>query len=612
MKRIRKILPILLIIFISNVLNYSLPQKTQAVNPEPFFYISILAPNTDVVRNQWVNLMVEQLPKIGIGIEIVDQTIWSQILPRTSGYPGPYPIPSYTNGGYDILFMDRNWLLDWDPTDFFDSSSIIPYGNNLYQYISQDMDWAISNYTSSFVLEDRIDWCEEIQAILYEDLPQTTIIYPLSLYPHAADFEGWDGLLWHLDCQNMDNWSVGTQTEFHYAIPEDFIDFHPYTYESIYDGQWLEQIYDGLVERDPLNGRAYSSKIASAITSADGLTYHIELASDVKWADGTPLNTSDVKFSYDLMIDEDFANPSLAYWQLYLDGSSVNVISATEMEITFKREYIFQDGNLALDIIPKHIWESIAPEDIETQARTWASLDPTKLIGTGPYYLTHYDGTNGVMHLKVNPYYDDWTGITPHFTDIYFEFSSNKEVALAELALGTIDMVDAKFLPQIDEIPAGKSYSLVENPISEEIAFNCHHPYIGTGEYCPISNPESGKSIRKAISTMIPREYLVEEILDGLGTPGITGCPPVAIGFDETLEPYPYSIDLAKMYMEEAGYSYGFGCSPPSSNWWERNSNYKWYFVGAAGLIVLGLTPWIVSSIVRKKGKIKNEKDDFS
>ncbi len=33
------------------------------------------------------------------------------------------------------------------------------------------MDYAIYNYTQSFVLADRIEWAEEIQAILYEDLP---------------------------------------------------------------------------------------------------------------------------------------------------------------------------------------------------------------------------------------------------------------------------------------------------------------------------------------------------------------------------------------------------------------------------------------------------------
>ncbi|MBN1330785.1 MAG: hypothetical protein JXA54_15035, partial [Candidatus Heimdallarchaeota archaeon] len=134
------------------------------------------------------------------------------------------------------------------------------------------------------------------------------------------------------------------------------------------------------------------------------------------------------------------------------------------------------------------------------------------------------------------------------------EFYSNKEGALSDLASGTLDMVDAQFVPQIDEVPAGTSYTLVEDPGTQEMAFNCLHPYLGTGELCPISDLESGKNIRKAISSMIPRETIVDEIMNGLAAPGSTGCPNVAVGYDETIGYYPYSIDLAKQYMEDAGF----------------------------------------------------------
>ncbi len=546
------VLPLAIMIAIS--VSPFLATSTQAANPIPFFSISVLAPNTNAARSQWATLMVEQLPKIGIGVDVFDHTGWAQITPRTWDYPGPYPIPPYDEGGYDLFFVGWSWGLDWDPTGLYDSPSITPNGDNFYQYTSQDMDWAISNYTASFVLDDRIYWCEEIQALLYEDLPQTTIIYPLSLYPHDVDFEGWDGLLWAATYQNMENWSVGDATEFHYACPADFVDFHPYFYESVYDAQWIEQIYDGMYERDPLNGRAYSPKIAESIDSTDGLTYTIVLKDDAVFADGDDLTTADVEFSYNLLIDPDFGNPSLAYWELYLDGSSVSITSATEMSITFLREYVFQDGNLAVDILPEHIWGGILPEDMEEQSVTWASGDPNKLMGSGPYYLEEYDGTNGVIHLVKNPYYAAWTGIDPNFDDIYLEYYSNKEGALSDLAAGEIQMVDAQFTPQIDEVPAGCAYTLVEDPGTQEMAFNCLHPYIGTGELCPISDPESGKNIRKAITSMIPRDTIVEEIMNGLAAPGVTGCPNVAIGFDETLEPYPYSIDLAKQYMEAAGF----------------------------------------------------------
>ena len=117
-------------------------------NPEPFFYISILVPST---YHQWIttvaSVMVEQLPKIGIGIDVFDHTVWAQISPRTWGYPGPYPIPEYSKGGYDLFFISWSWGFDWDPTGLYDSPSITPNGDNFYQYNNPEMDNAINSYT---------------------------------------------------------------------------------------------------------------------------------------------------------------------------------------------------------------------------------------------------------------------------------------------------------------------------------------------------------------------------------------------------------------------------------------------------------------------------------
>ncbi|NHJ86396.1 MAG: hypothetical protein FK734_13110 [Asgard group archaeon] len=555
----RVVLPLALMITLT-VMPF-IAQPVSAANPPPFFSISILAPNTNPARNQWATLMVEQLPKIGIGIDVFDHTGWAQISPRTWGHPGPYPIPTYAEGGFDILFVGWSWGLDFDPTGLFDTAGITPDGDNFYQYSNPEMDWAIGNYTSSFVLEDRIGYLEDIQAILYEDNPSACIIYPLSVYPMDVNFDqdSWDGLLWASSYQPMENWTIPGQTEFHYACPADFEDFHPYFYESVYDAQWLRQIYNALVERMP-PGRGYEGRLAQSFTSADGLTYNIELKPNVKWADGTALTTTDIAYSYQLLVDPVFGNPSIGYWENYLDANSVTIIDADSCTIEFLQNYVFQDGNLAVDLVPYHIWNPLGDNSThEAQAIAWAAddvLDSQKIIGAGPYYLEDYDGTNGVIHLKRNTYFDDWSGITPYFEDIYLEFYSNKEGALSALASGAVDMVDAQFSPQLDEIPAGTKYELVEDPGTQEMAFNCLHPYLGTGELCPINALDSGKYIRQAISHMIPREIIVEEILNGLATPGTTACPNVAVGYDATLEPYEYSIEIAKQKMEAAGFVY--------------------------------------------------------
>jgi len=532
-------------------------KKTEAANPPPFFSISILAPNTST-GGQWPTLMVEQLPKIGIGVDIFDHTGWYQIAPRTWGYPGPYPIPSYENGGYDILFVGWGFGLDFDPTELFDSSCITPNEWNFYQYNQPEMDWAIRNYTNSILYDNRVSYAKEIQSILYNELPQISIIYRSLLYPMTIGFDqnSWDGVLWSNEFETLENWTVLGQTEFHYGTPADMEDFHIYSWDSSYDFMWLKQIYTSMIKREP-NTYKWINNLASSYSTIDGLTWNINIHPNAKWADGSALTTQDVNYSYHLLLDPSFvfgySPPDILP---YLNQSSITIINDYEFEITFLQPYLFHESNLDLDILPKHIWEGIAPANHTSQAATWALTDPNKLIGTGPYYLEEYNATNEFIHLKVNPYYDDWSGITPNFDDVYFDFYDRREIAFLALTSGACDMIDAYFRPRLNEIPPGYTYQLIDKAGQQEMAINCMHPIIGTGELCPISSPESGIHIRKAISHMVPRQVIVDEILDGIGRPGVTAWIPVSHGFDASLEPYAYSISSAKHHMRAAGYVY--------------------------------------------------------
>lgn len=241
-----------------------------------------------------------------------------------------------------------------------------------------------------------------------------------------------------------------------------------------------------------------------------------------------------------------------------ITNESINILSEFELDITFTTPTCaFQENNLAIDIIPKHIWEPILPENHSSQALNWSIddvLDSQKIFGAGPYYLEDYDATTGTIHLKRNGYYDDWSGITPYFEDIYFEFWSNKEGVLSALAAGAVDMVDSRFSPYISEVPATADYTLVDEGGNHEMALNNMNPYFGTGESCPIAGLESARHVRHAMSHAIPRETIVDEILDGIGKPGVTPCPTIASVFNDSLEHFEYSLEHALEHMRLAGF----------------------------------------------------------
>jgi ABC-type transport system substrate-binding protein len=527
---------------------------------DPVFYIDILAPVSYQPSYYYPITMEEEWSKIGIGIDVFDHTGWAMIYPRTWDYPG-YPIPPYNDGGYDVLFVGYRAYLNHDPTKLF-HSECPPDDWNLYQYNNTAMDWAINNYTQTYDVNERLHYAKEIQQILYDDLPQITIVYPLNCIAHDTNFVGWSELLWHLTYQSMENWTIPGQTEFYYACPADFEDFHAYQYESRYDALWLNQIYTGLIERYESLNYNYGPRLATSWETVDGLNYTVNINPAAVWADGAPLNASDVDFSYRLQITPAFDSPDYKWWSKYLRNNSISILDEHTVHISFNQSYTFQENNLELVLIPKHIWKDIPFEDMEQQAIDWGVNDPTKLFGAGPYKLHNYSEIGEFIHLKRNENFNTWSGITPYFEDIYFEFYSNKEGALAALEVGDVDMVDAQFSVQLSDIPNGTGHTIVKDDAWYEIALNNKHPHFGTGESCPIAGPESARYVRKAMSHAVPREFIISDILEGFGEPGVTGFPSISIGFDESLEPYEYNLTLAREYMRLAGFDIPY---PPTS-----------------------------------------------
>ena len=103
---------------------------TTTQNPPPYFTISILVHENDTNGISLANIISEHLAKVGIGIDIIHTANWSEIYQRTINYPGPYPIPPFNEGGYDILSIGFTSELDFNPIGLYDAPSITPFDNN--------------------------------------------------------------------------------------------------------------------------------------------------------------------------------------------------------------------------------------------------------------------------------------------------------------------------------------------------------------------------------------------------------------------------------------------------------------------------------------------------
>ena len=59
------------------------------------------------------------------------------------------------------------------------------------------------------------------------------------------------------------------------------------------------------------------------------------------------------------------------------------------------------------------------------------------------------------------------------------------------------------------------------------------------------------------MSHMIPREQIIKNVVSGFGKPGTVPIPFTSEDYDhDLLKPIAYDFELAKKYMEKAGYKY--------------------------------------------------------
>jgi ABC-type transport system substrate-binding protein len=545
----KKILAILIIGFVS--ISPALACNEEEEYRQIMFSISLLSPNTLEARNQWAVLMQEQLPKIGIGVYLHESTGWGNIGSRSLNYPlidFDY-IPTYAEGGYDILFLGWEWEKDFNLVGIYDSY-YPPWTGNFYQYHSIDYDNAFGEYSIAYDSLEREQLAHNIQAIIYEDLPAISILYDQSFFLFNQNISG-----------------VKIEKEHYRGSYAGF------------DNLWTQCVYGSLFQRN-LSNQIWEPYIAKNATIIPNLSEHgylpcisvvVDINPDVKFSNGDPVLVEDIKYSYDLHLSPN-AHTS-TYSNLVRDylgwsNDSIVEVDSDTIRFDFDKQFNFPFSVLSYGIIDKSVVEPIISSygyDVYDQLPFSANVSDALVTSCGPFKLVSYNLTEGKVELIQNEY---WFGSAQKLSNISFLSIPDKDEAFSMLVEGEVDILDVTYGYLYSEVVNPPDFELSYKVIlcrslsHQEMAINMRHPMIGNGELTPVGTHEAGKYLRKAISHTIPRQKIIDECLEGMGFLGVTPVPHGCIGFDESLEPYAYDLDLAIEYTEKAGYVL---CSPISN-----------------------------------------------
>lgn len=309
----------------------------------------------------------------------------------------------------------------------------------------------------------------------------------------------------------------------------------------------FELTYSALYQLN-LDGTFSLDLADSVVRSDDGLTYTYEIHPGVKFHDGTPLTAKDVVFSLNFYHDhEDF--PYMNSYTVYFD--TVEATSDTTVVLTLTDPISNIESQLNyLFILPEHIWKD------HTDGAAATEFENLELVGSGPFKLVEYK-QNELVHLEVNK---DFYGPMPKIEGVVFQTFTNDDALVQAIKTGQVDMITEMPNTAVATLRNAENVEVVVGaPLAPEltdIIFNQADPAT-----CPEDGTCAGhpalrdKQVRLAIAYATNKQELIDVILLGLGTPGLTLIPDsLGMWYNDTIKDYPFDIAKGNQILDDAGY----------------------------------------------------------
>ena len=295
---------------------------------------------------------------------------------------------------------------------------------------------------------------------------------------------------------------------------------------------WIfEQIYQTLytVTND---GKGVKPLLATSYTmSSDKKTYTFTLRKGVKFSNGQPMTSADVKFSID-------QNRKATQGWAYLDSaiSSVDAPSPDTVVIHLKFPWAPLLADLSI------FANGIVPNNYGGETENQFYQHP---IGTGPFKWDYWH-KGSALKLVRNPLY--WEKGKPYLDSVTWTDVPNDNTRLLQLKGGQA---------QVDQTPAWSTVaSLKSTPNVNMFLFpSTQTNYLAFNENV---KPFQDVHVRRAISLAINRNALVKAVLFGNGKPANSLFPPQVPYYQKATPGLQFNMTQAKQEMAKSSVPHGF------------------------------------------------------
>ena len=314
-----------------------------------------------------------------------------------------------------------------------------------------------------------------------------------------------------------------------------------------------QQVYNRLVQINPVTQRLEGALADSWDVSKSGLVYTFNLRQDIPFqhtdwfAPSRMMNADDVVFSFERIIDHDnpFHTIGNIHFPFFDNLDFENTLSSVKKIDNYQVQFVLSHPNSAFVSALASDYAVILSAEYAAQLRKQKklyNLDEMP-VGTGPFQLNEKRNWE-YLRLTRNPlYWDSHSDLR----QVIFDYTPRASKRLTKLFTGECQVIAS---PAASQLPF-----IHKNPrtlLDIQNSMNTTFLVINTRK-----KPFNDKRVREAIAMAINKDNLQQAVFFDTGETANSLLPPASWANDPNLEDYPNDIDQAQKLLKEAGYPDG-------------------------------------------------------
>jgi peptide/nickel transport system substrate-binding protein len=305
-------------------------------------------------------------------------------------------------------------------------------------------------------------------------------------------------------------------------------------------------IFESLVTINPDTLEAVGLLAESWDVNADSSVYTFHLRDGVTWSDGEPLTADDVRFSYELYMNEATGSPRVSDFTAKIE--SMDVVDDQTITFNLTGTYVdFPVDTMIYPVVAEHIWADIDPAAM-TQDPGSTGTDPARVVGTGPFLFSEWVTEDHATAVRNDNY---WNG-APYLDEYIYKVVPDQAAGVAQLQTGEIDYFEGVPESSLAEFEGNSDVTIVDYPTTS-------FTFYGTNLDPTKTTLFQDVEVRQALLYALDREAMIESIRFGYGEVAVGTMPTLSWAYNpDGIElTYPYDPEKAVELLESAGWVEG-------------------------------------------------------